>query len=148
MLSDKEKRQFIRHPITVPLTVVPTESERVPSASGDISLGGLSFFWPKKLSRGNRLSISIPVKDKVFEVSAKVVYSAESKQRGQYRTGVCFMDLPSAFRAKLAEEILEIMEYRKTLSRQLGQDISEEESAKKWIETNANRFPHLINQDF
>lgn len=137
-----EKRKFFRHPIHVPMQLhLAREKDPVISHAQDISLGGLCFVWNAKLSKGNVLHITIPVKDKMFKVKAKVVYSRQDKS-GVFRTGVCFCDEPSAFRAKLAEEALKILEYRNTLSRR-GQDISEEEAAKLWISEYAERFPEL-----
>ena len=113
------------------------------SQSLDLSLGGLSFLWPAKLSRGSLVQITIPVKQKLFQIKAKVVSSKEHGKSARFRTGVCFQDTPSAFKAKLAEEVLQILEYRKSLSRQLGYELSEEDAAKKWVNEYAGRFPYL-----
>lgn len=137
----KEKRRFFRHPIHVPIRLRLAETEAYhPSHSADISLGGLNFTWSKKLDRGTLLDITIPVKEKLFDIRARVVYSKEDRRSAHYRTGVSFVDYPSAFKAKLAEEVLQILEYRKSMSRELGHDISEEEAAKKWVSEFADRF--------
>lgn len=108
--------------------------------STDLSLGGLSFLWKNKLSKGNTLHISIPVKEKLFEIEARVAYAKPDRKTGRYRIGVSFFNPASAFKAKLAEESLEILEYRKTISEKLGRDISEEEAASEWIQTYADQF--------
>ena len=87
------------------------------------------------------IDITIPVKEKFFDVKAKVIYSKEDKKTARFRTGVSFIDFPSAFKAKLAEEVLQILEFRKSLSRELGHEITEEEAAKKWVSEFAGRFP-------
>ena len=140
----KERRQYFRHPISVPIQLRLSVSDRsFVSNSSDISLGGLNFSWSKKLSKGTMLDIKIPVKEKSFDVRAKVVYSKEDRKTARYHTGVSFTDFPSAFKAKLAEEVLQILEFRKSLSRELGHEISEEEAARKWISEFAESFPSI-----
>ena len=137
----KEKRHFFRHPIHVPIKLrIASAVQASASQSSDISLGGLNFSWPRKLSRGTLIDITIPVKEKFFDVTAKVVYSKEDRRSARYRTGVSFVDFPSAFKARLAEEVLQILEYRKSISRELGHEVSEEEAAKKWVSEFATHF--------
>jgi len=138
----KERRQFFRHPISVPIRLrVATHERLLTSSSSDISLGGLNFSWSKKLPKGTLIDITIPVKERFFDVKAKVVYSKEDKKTARFRTGVSFTDFPSAFKARLAEEVLQILEYRKMISRELGHEVSEEEAASKWVRDYASRFP-------
>jgi c-di-GMP-binding flagellar brake protein YcgR len=141
-LSGKERRKFFRHPIQVPIQLrLAQRTAGALSESKDLSLGGLNFIWPKKLSKGTLLDITIPVKEKLFELRGKVVFSREDRKTARYSTGVSFIDFPSAFKARLAEEVLQIMEFRKSLSHDLGQDVSEEEAASRWVRDNASRFP-------
>ena len=143
-MLDKERRQYFRHPISVPIQLrVAAHDRSFSSNSSDISLGGLNFSWSKKLSKGTIIDITIPVKEKSFDVKAKVVFSKEDKKTARYHTGVSFTDFPSAFKAKLAEEVLQILEFRKSLSRELGHEITEEEAATKWISQFAGRFPSI-----
>ena len=99
--------------------------------------------WPKKLSRGALLDITIPVKEKLFELRAKVAYAREDRKTARYFIGVTFLDFPSAFKARLAEEVLEILEFRKSISRDLGHEITEEEAAAQWVREHASRFPTM-----
>ena len=139
----KEKRHFFRHPIRVPLKLrVASAEKQLSSQTTDISLGGLNFSWPRKLSRGTLIDISIPVKEKFFQIRAKVVYSKEDRRSARFSTGVTFVDFPSSFKARLAEEVLEILEFRKSISRELGHEVSEEEAAKKWVSEFAPVFPN------
>ena len=139
---NREKRSFFRHPINVPIQLrMESRSDNYVSESKDISLGGLCFIWPSKLTRGSLLTISIPVKEKVFDVRGRVAYSTPYKKSAQYRTGASLVDAPHAFKARLAEEVLHIIEYQKTLSRQLGYDLTEEEAAKQWVTKYAEKFP-------
>ena len=140
MLKGAERRKFYRHPIHVPLKIEVTGHDEMRSESEDLSLGGLSFFSPSHLSKGDTVRVYIPVKEKMFEVNGKTAYSVGDKKSGKYRSGILFTDMPSAFKAKLAEEALEIMEYRRVLSKETGKEVSEEEAAQKWIQQFANRF--------
>ena len=140
-LFRREKRHFFRHPLNAPIQLrMEKGADAYVSESKDISLGGLSFVWPSRLSKGSLLTLSIPVKEKVFDVKARVAYSKGYKKSTQYRTGVAFLNPPDAFKAKLAQEVLQIIEYQKTISRELGYELSEEEAAKKWISSYAKKF--------
>ena len=55
-----------------------------------------------------------------------------------------FQDAASAFQAKLAEEVLEILAYQKKISSRLGYRISEEEAAKRWIKRYAAYFSNNL----
>ena len=139
-----DKRRFYRHPISVPISLNSSDKKNEGrSHSLDVSLGGLSFVWPHRLSRGALVDVNITVKEKLFEIKSKVAYAKQDGETGQFRTGVCFTDYPSAFMARLAEEMLEIMEYRKNLRRELGREISEEDAAAEWIKRYADKFPGL-----
>lgn len=138
---ENERRQFYRHPIKVPIQLTKIENgPSAPSKTEDLSQGGLSFFWSELLEKGSRLLISIPVEKQMFRMNACVAYSEKDVSSGLFKTGVCFEDSVSAFRAKLAEEILRIRQYREKMSNLRGQPISEEEAAQLWIDRNAKDF--------
>ena len=144
-LTGKERRKYFRHPLQVPIRLKPAgKTVGAPSRSQDLSLGGLNFMWPKKLAKGLLLDITIPVKEKLFELRAKVAYAREDRKTAHYFIGVNFTDFPSAFKARLAEEVLEILEFRKTISRNIGHEVSEEEAASQWVREHAAQFP-VIN---
>lgn len=139
-----EKRRFRRHPLHVPLAVRPDrDSAPSPSQSADLSEGGLSFLWPALLPNIS-VRITIPVKEKRYDVKGFVVYSVKDDGSGFFRTGVRFIDASSAFKAKLAEEAIEIMEYRRQLSAELGREIDEEEAARRWVRKYAESFSKLF----
>ncbi len=144
LLTRKERRKYYRHPISAPLKLrAANRKQDIQTETAEVSLGGLSFLWSSKLSRGSAVDLSIPIKDKLFEIKGRVTYSVGDEKSGKFRTGILFTDSPSAFRAKLAEEALEIIRYRKVISRELGKEISEEEAAKKWIQRFAKEFPNF-----
>ena len=138
----KDRRRYYRHPISVPITLHPMkEKNQAEARSIDVSLGGLCFLWPRKLPKGSLVGVNIAVKNKSFEIRSRVAYTTEDRVSGKFRTGVSFVDYPSAFMARLAEQMLEILQYKKNLSRELGYEVPEEEAANRWIENFADTFP-------
>lgn len=136
-----EKRKFFRHPIKVPIQLTRVENNTAARVRAeDLSQGGLAFFWPESLAEGTLLELSIPVEKQLFKMKAHVTHSQEDTGTGLFKTGVCFEDSKSAFRAKLAEEIIQIRQYREKMSLLRGHPLSEEEAAKMWIDRNAEDF--------
>lgn len=144
---ENEKRKFFRHPIKVPIQLTRIEgSSAVKAHAEDLSQGGLSFFWPESFPEGTLLQLSIPVEKQLFKMNAHVTHSRKDTGTGLFKTGVCFEDSASAFRAKLAEEILQIRQYREKMSLLRGHPLSEEEAAAMWIDRHAENFAKVMGQ--
>lgn len=142
----EERRQFPRHPLQVPIQVrIAGDPIPVKSQTGDLSEGGLYFYWTRGLSKGTGVSVAIPVLTRVFEMTGEVAYSSPDLETRLYRTGVSFTQPTSAFRAKLAEEILRIRQFREKASEAAGRLISEEEAARKWIKKYAEKFSEIYH---
>ena len=140
-----EKRKFYRHPIKVPIQLTQIENKTtLNSQVEDLSQGGLSFYWPEAIPAGTHLQLSIPVENQLFKMMAHVTHCQKDTAMNLFKTGVCFEDSISAFRAKLAEEILEIRQYCEKMSLLRGHPLSEEEGAKIWIEKNAENFARML----
>jgi len=138
---ENEKRKFFRHPIKVPIQLTRVENNTaVNSRAEDLSQGGLAFFWPESIPEGTLLQLSIPVEKQLFKMKAYVTHSQKDPDTGLFKTGVYFEDSVSSFRAKLAEEIIQIRQYREKMSLLRGHPFSEEEAAKVWIDRNAEDF--------
>ncbi len=130
----KEKRRFYRHPVSVPLTLRTAENKREGRAESlDVSLEGLSFLWSRKLPKGEVVDVNAAVKDNLFDIKSRVAYAKEDPITGKFRTGVCFTDYPGDFMARLVEEMLDGLQHRKQLSRELGREIPEEDAASHWL---------------
>jgi hypothetical protein len=142
---ENEKRKFFRHPIKVPIQLTRVETKTsANSHAEDLSQGGLSFLWPEAIPEGTHLELSIPVEKQLFKMSAHVTHSKKDADTGLFKTGVCFQDSASAFRAKLAEEIIQIRQYREKMSLLRGRPLSEEEAAETWINRNAKDFAKIM----
>lgn len=141
-----ERRSSLRHPIQVPIQVrVAGDDTSRKSQTGDLSEGGLHFYWNRELSRGTALSVTIPVMSRLFQMVGAVVYSQKDSLTNLYRTGVSFEEPGSSFRAKLAEEILRIQKFQEEASRTAGHPLSEEEAARKWIKKYAEKFSEIYH---
>jgi len=144
---ENEKRKFFRHPIKVPIQLTRVADKTAENSHAeDLSQGGLSFLWPESIPKGTHLKLSIPFEKLLFRMNAHVTHSEKDGDTGLFKTGVCFEDSVSAFRAKLAEEIIQIRQYREKMSLLRGKQISEEEAAKMWIDRNAADFAKLMGQ--
>ncbi len=140
----QERRQFLRHPIKVPIKLrITGQKDTLKCQSADLSEGGLHFLWPENMAKGSLLEISIPIAEKLFKLNGRVAYSFEDAHTGLYRTGISFEGPTMSFRVKLAEEILRIQEFREETSRTVGRLISEEEAASRWIKKYAEKFARL-----
>ena len=140
----KQRRRFFRHPVNMPIKLKLARGDKFFAAkTKNISLGGLSFHWPNRLPKGSSVTIEIPIGQKIFDLNARIVYTKENKEHSDFRIGVSFTDFPSSFKARLAEEILRIMEFRNKLRRELGSELTEEEAAERWITDYASKFPTL-----
>lgn len=134
----------MRHPIHSPIKIeMDTRPSPQLSRICDISLGGLSFLWSDPIDKATILRISIPVKEHVFELQGKVVHVEKEGHDDSFRIGIAFVQTTDAFIAKMAEETLEIIEYRKRISRESGFQITEEEAATRWIKKYADTFTKL-----
>jgi hypothetical protein len=110
----------------------------------DLSLGGLAFLWTELIPEGTRLLLSIPFEKQLFKMNAHVTHSQKDTETGLFKTGVCFEDSVSSFRAKLAEEIIQIRQYCEKMSLLRGRQFSEEEAAKMWVDRNAENFAKVL----
>lgn len=143
---ENEKRKFFRHPIKVPIQLTRLENEvTVNARAEDLSQGGLAFFWPESIPEGAHLQLSIPIEKQLFKMRAIVTHSKKDVRTGLFKTGVNFEDPVSSFRAKLAEEIIQIRQYREKVSLLRGHPFSEEEAAQVWIDRNAENFAKILN---
>lgn len=142
-ITGNEKRRFYRHPLNFPIQFSEAESPSCSTAI-DISEGGICFLSERAIAKGLPVKVKIPVGDQIFTIEGQVAYSTKVASSNRYRTGVAFAGSMDAFRAKLAEEMLQVKIYQKKISQQMGVEITEEEAAKRWIEKYAKTFAELF----
>jgi len=145
----KERRRFIRHPLTFPLKYRVASKEQKAagkekkSTTINISIGGLLFSSKSPVQKGALIILNMPFEDKIFTIKAKVVYCTKSLDTKLYNVGVSFYRMSDAFKVKLVEQLYLISEYRDLRSIQLGKEITLEEASKEWIRRYSERFNRL-----
>ncbi len=139
----RSMRQFIRHPVDVPIEV-DTHESGPPSAfhAQDISPGGLAFRCDFEVVPGAQVEVRIPYVKPAFEARARVVWCRPHDARS-YELGVTFLDAGDAFLARMVEQVCHIEDYRKSVQRIEGRELSPEEAAMEWIDKYAAQFPEI-----
>jgi hypothetical protein len=136
-------RQFIRHPVDVPIEI-DTDESGPPSAlhTHDISRGGLAFRCDFEVMPGSHVEVRIPYVKPAFEARARVVW-CRPHDATSYELGVTFLDAEDAFLARMVEQVCHIEDYRQSVYRSEGRELSSEEAAMEWIEKYASEFPEM-----
>lgn len=144
METTPERRQFLRFPIRVRVRLrLADDPGPIRSQTGDLSGGGLYFYWIRVLAKGSLFKVNLPVLDRAFNFTGRVVYSVKDALTGLFRTGVAFREPSSVFRKKLDEEILGIQKLRDKLSQKEGYPVSDDEAAAKWIQKYSREFAKI-----
>ena len=135
-------RQFIRHPVDVPIEVRTDDAGPVSAFhTHDISAGGLAFVSGVPVDPGARIGIRIPYVQPAFEAQARVVWCHPNAEQG-YELGVSFLDVQDAFHVRMVEQVCHIEDYRKGVLRTEGRELTAEEAAAEWIGKYAEAFPN------
>ncbi|MDQ6956767.1 MAG: PilZ domain-containing protein [Mariprofundaceae bacterium] len=133
------RRQFIRHPIDVPIQISPQSDSVLDYISiVDIGEGGIAFYTNVIFEKGCALSIKIPHVQPPFEALCVVCWQREKGD--EFEVGVRFIDEDSRFRARMVEQVCHIEDYRKKKQEE-GYDLTSKEAANEWIEKYAAGFP-------
>lgn len=135
-----EKRKFIRHPSDIPIEislqdVVTNNIEYL----NNIGIGGLSFKSKVALNLDTIIRIKIPLIHPIFEATGRVCWCEETEEF--FNVGVEFLEIDSAFRVRMVEQVCHIEHYKKEVSKKEGRDLSGEEAAVEWIKKYAKLFP-------
>jgi hypothetical protein len=137
-------RQFIRHPVSIPIEVCA--SEPVGCAlhhAVNLSLGGLEFDSDAEIEPGSLVEVRIPIIEPAFATRGRVAWC---QRRGDtVELGVQFLDADDAYRTRMVEQVCHIEEYRRRVQRLEGRELSAEEAASEWIHRFAAQFPEAGN---
>ncbi|MBN2484219.1 MAG: PilZ domain-containing protein [Candidatus Omnitrophica bacterium] len=147
----QERRQSIRHPISLPFeyqvvkkrSCLSQKSTKGKSRTLNISRGGLLFATREVLTKNAVLKIKIPFRNKVYTVHAKVVHCTKDSRENHYLVGVNFQDVSDAFRVRLIEQMYLIGEYWQLRKQQLGREISLPEASREWLRRYSQKFQKL-----
>ncbi len=143
-MEQHDRRRFLRHLLVSPLEFKITEKGKTEKTKTvNVSEGGLMFTSREKVEDGTKITLSMPLYDKVFKVKAEVVHTEKSESKGLYNIGVAFLNYTDAFKVKLIEQIYLIEEYRGLRSLQLGKELTLQEASEEWIKRYSERFRKL-----
>ena len=135
-------RQFIRHPLDVPVEI---RTDRCGAATAlqtqDISLGGLAVHSDEPVETGSLIEVRIAYVDPVFEARARVAWCRPRRDGRGWEVGVSFLDAEDVFRARMVAQVCFIEDYRRSIARAEGRELSAEEAAGEWIAKYAHKFP-------
>jgi len=135
-----EKRQFVRHPSSIPIEVRLLAGGRAPACASDIGLGGLAFEYHWPISLGVELGFIVPRLAAHIELCGRVV---RCERKGEvWVIGIAFEGRGEVFRMRMVQQICLIEEYRRRECA-VGRDISSDKAAAEWVARHANRFPLL-----
>lgn len=136
-------RQFIRHPVDVPVKI-GTAAGPSPQVvhTQDISAGGLALCCKQEMQPGALVQVSIPFVEPAFEARARVAW-CRCRGGSDYELGVTFLDPDDAFRARMVEQICHIEDYRQSVLRRDGRQLDMEQAAHEWLEIYAADFPDI-----
>lgn len=136
-------RQFIRHPIDVPIEIRSGDSEPASSVhTRDIGLGGVALHTTAPLPVGASVALRIAQVQPPFEARARVAWCRALEVTG-YEMGVSFLDEQDAFTARMVEQVCYIDDYRKSVRRLEGRELDAEQAAAEWIARHAADFPDI-----
>lgn len=144
-----ERRHFIRHPLSLPLTYkvihpgLGQSREDIRAQTSNVSVGGLLFPGKRSVEPNSMIAIKMPFEDKLFNIKAKVVRCVNNPETKLYDIAVSFSRFHEAFKAKMIEQIYLISEYRDLLILQSGKEVSLAEASRKWIKRYSERFKRL-----
>jgi hypothetical protein len=140
-----ERRKFIRHPLSYPLsTRVVAEpagigpdrgvspASTMVSRSENIGAGGILFLCDKGLAAGTGLRIDLQVENRRFTLDGKVV-RAEKTDDGKFSIAVAF-DAPSELlKVRMMEQIVRIEMFKSRIERRFKTKLDFAAVAKEWI---------------
>jgi hypothetical protein len=136
-------RQFIRHPVDVPVEIGALASAPASAVhTHDISVGGLALRSGVAIAPGADIGIRIAFVQPAFEAHARVAWCHPHEPEG-YELGVTFLDAEDAFLARMVEQVCHIEDYRQSVCRLEGRRLSAEEAATEWIARYAAQFPDI-----
>lgn len=132
-------REFIRHPIAVPLDIEVADGGVSAQACQDISVGGLCFHSHVALRRGTKVALGIHIHEPAFTVEAVVKWCRQAG--AEYMVGVQFASEKIAYTVRLIEQVCHVREYQLHLQATEGRVLTDEEAAREWVRRYAHLFP-------
>lgn len=138
---NEQKRQYIRHPASIPIVCERTNATNAfREPLRNISIGGLCFRSACVFEPDASITVKIDLVRPVFRGQARVVWCHRSDDQ-HYDVGVQFRDPKTGARARIVEQICHIEQYKQDVLEGEGRHLSGEEAAIEWIHKYADDFP-------
>ncbi len=131
-------RNFIRHPVDIPIKIIKDESRYVQPLQ-DISVSGLRCRSDEALEMGAEIKIVIDLVKPTLEIQGKVIWCRAIGS--SYELGIEYHGEQDAYRLRMVEQICHIEHYKKEVQIREGRTISSEQAANEWIGKYAEKFP-------
>lgn len=143
--QDEKRRQYIRHPTTVPIEIRESSSSGIlfKESTSNVSRGGVAFHSPQSFPIDTLLNLRIDLVDPPFQTFARVAWR-QANPNGGYDIGVQFMSQADAEEARMVEQICHIESYRKNQEREHGRALDIEEAAVEWLTEHGRHFPQSL----
>lgn len=133
-------RQFIRHPLSIPIEISCANSRSLLDAHS-LGVGGLAFRSYQQLAPGSIVHIKIPLLQPEFETDARVVWCRDDSLKGA-ELGVEFLNQDDAYRARMVEQLCHIENYKHEILEKEGRQLTQQQAAMEWISKFAAHFPN------
>lgn len=131
-------RQFIRHPVTIPIHVHPVDHPSAYITVQNLSAGGLCFETDTPVAIGSLVEFVIPNIDPEYHGDGVIVWRKEPTPN-HYCVGMCFITDDEYYRTRMVEQVCNIEVYRKSLAA-MGRKLSADAAAQEWIARFAENF--------
>ncbi len=131
------QREFIRHPVDIPVQVYRRPGQDSREGLSNLSLGGLAFASDRCWSVGENITVTMAVPFEL-EITGRVVWCRRMDQR--YEVGLTFTSPAEAYKGRMIEQVCHIEHYRRELEQRQGRRLTLDEAANEWIEHFADRF--------
>lgn len=132
-------RQFIRHPLAIPIQVSHSDTETMLDTQ-NMGIGGLALVCNQSMNPGTLVQISIPYIEPQFATNARVVWCRDCANGTEL--GVEFLNSDDAYRTRMIEQICHIENYRKQQLKDHGRMLTAQEAALEWVNQFAAVFPN------
>ncbi len=134
-----EKREFVRHPSSIPIEVRLLNRTDRDVHIRDISMGGLAFPYHWPIASGVPVAICVPSLVGHIDLKGRVVRCQIKPP--EWIIGIAFENNEDVFRMRIVEQICHIEAYRQQVLELEGRSISSDEAAAEWIPAHAAHFP-------
>lgn len=132
-------RNYIRHPIDIPIHVTHGVQNREQVKVRNLSVGGLSFITHVLLKVGTVVDLLIPVVKPDYKGAGVIVWRREQSPT-EFEVGVRFASDDEYFRVRMMEQVCQIDAYRQRMLIEEGRELSTEQAALEWIGKYAATF--------